>query len=59
VNLGKRGVPETIGLPGTGISYSETAPWHRRVGHAAKSNAAPLIGIVMLVALAVLLIATK
>jgi hypothetical protein len=59
VNIGKRGIRGTVGLPGTGLSYSESAPWHHRAGHAAKSNAAPLIGLVMLVALAALLIATR
>jgi len=32
VNLGRRGIRGTVGLPGTGLSYSETAPWHRRDG---------------------------
>ena len=32
VNLGKRGVRTTVGLPGSGISYSETKPWHRHNG---------------------------
>ena len=32
VNLGKRGVRTTVGLPGSGLSYSEMRPWHRRTG---------------------------
>jgi hypothetical protein len=59
VNLGRRGIRGTVGLPGTGISYSETAPWHQRAGEAAKSNAAPLLGILALVAIVASLIATR
>jgi hypothetical protein len=31
LNLSRRGRRATIGLPGSGLSYSEYAPWHRRV----------------------------
>jgi hypothetical protein len=42
VNVGKRGIRGTIGLPGTGISYSETAPWHPRDGHQAEQLEPPV-----------------
>ena len=32
VNFGRRGIRGTVGLPGRGISDSESAPWHRRGG---------------------------
>ena len=41
VTMGRRGVRTTVGLPGTGISYSESAPWHRRgerAGHPVRSK---------------------
>ena len=59
VKVGPRGIRGTVGLPGTGISYSETAPWHRRAGAAAKSNAAPLLGILALAAIVALLALTR
>ena len=59
VNLGKRGIRGTVGLPGTEISYSESAPWHRRAGEAAKSHAAPLLGVLALVAIVALLALTS
>src|SRR2546427_608549 len=30
VNLGRRGIRGTVGLPGSGIGYSEAAPWRGR-----------------------------
>ena len=40
MNLGKRGVRSAVGLPGSGISYSEMKPWHRRVARRAGELAA-------------------
>jgi len=28
LNFGRRGIRTTVGLPGTGLSYSQTKPWH-------------------------------
>ena len=44
---------------GSNLSYGETARWHHRAGHAARSSATLLLGIVALVALAVLLFVTR
>jgi hypothetical protein len=33
VNFGKRDVRTTVGLPGTGLSYSKTTPGHAGDGH--------------------------
>ena len=62
MNFGKRGVKTTVGLPGSGLSYSETAPWHRR-GHPlgpveppARSGANPFVVIAILVAIGVFLL---
>ena len=57
VNLGRRGLRGTVGLPGTGLSYSESAPWHRRVARRAGGLAAnptpvrgwPIIGWLILI----------
>jgi len=59
VNLGRRGIRGTVGLPGSGIGYSEAAPWRGRAGQAAKSNVAPLLGILMLLAIGALFFATR
>jgi hypothetical protein len=32
INLSRRGTRETIGLPGTGISYVENQPWSTQTG---------------------------
>src|SRR5690348_861919 len=40
VNLGQRSIRTTVGLPGSGLSYSETKPWHRRVARRAGELAA-------------------
>ena len=66
VNLGKRGVRTTVGLPGSGVSYSETAPWHRRVARRAGELAAnptpvrrgsPIIGWLILIVAVVAVVA--
>src|SRR5689334_4179639 len=58
VNLGNRGVRSTVGLPGSGISYSEMKPWHRRAVRRAGEFAAnptsvrrgaPIIGWLILI----------
>ncbi len=38
VNIGKRGVKQTVGLPGTGISFSEHHPWSKRSGRTRETN---------------------
>ena len=66
VNLGKRGIRGTVGLPGTGISYLETAPWHRRVARRAGQLAAnptpvrrgyPIVGWLILIVAVVAVVA--
>lgn len=32
INVGKRGLKGTLGLPGSGLSVSETVPWHKPKG---------------------------
>jgi len=42
LTLGQRGIRGTVGLPGTGIGYSKSAPWHRpAVRRAAEPAANP------------------
>ena len=67
LNLGKRGVRTTVGLPGTGLSYSESAPWHRRLARRAGQLAAnpapvrrgaPVIGwFILIVAIVAVVVA--
>src|SRR5258708_568629 len=66
VNLGRRGIRGTVGLPGSGISYSETAPWHRRVARRAAQLAAnptpvrrgwPIVGWLILIVAVVAIVA--
>ena len=58
VNFGRRGIRGTVGLPGSGLSYSESAPWHRRLARRAGELAAnptpvrrgwPIIGWLILI----------
>jgi hypothetical protein len=58
VNLGKRGIRTAVGLPGSGISYSETKPWHLRAARRAGQLAAnptpvrrgnPIVGWLILI----------
>lgn len=39
INVSKRGIKGTAGLPGSGLSVSETVPWHKASG--GKSGRAP------------------
>ncbi len=64
-NLGRRGIRGTVDLPGSGLSYSETKPWHRRIAHRAGELAAnptpvrrglPIIGWVILIVVVVAIV---
>ena len=67
VNFGRRGIRGTVGLPGSGLSYSESAPWHRRLAHRAGQLAAsptpvrrgaPIVGwLILIVAVVAIVIA--
>jgi Protein of unknown function (DUF4236) len=57
LNLGPRGARATVGLPGTGISYSEAAPWHRRVASSGSARSGAFGLLVLLLFLGGILIA--
>lgn len=50
VNIGGKGVRETVGLPGSGLSYSEFQSYK-----GSKKSGAPVIGIVLLVIIVAIL----
>ena len=57
VNFGPKGVRTTVGLPGTGLSYSQTAVWPKAVAGSTERKSSGGIAMVLFIILAVVLVA--